>query len=141
MGTSQGERCLVPSKLHFSEDDLKEAGYALGADGEWSRVDDLAAGVSDPEPEPVGQSTLDDLLPAEESVFRGPPPFTLEIHSRRTRLLDPDNTFASAKPLIDALVEIGLLPDDGPEDITLKVTQEKVAHRAEEGTAVKIVKA
>ena len=45
------------------------------------------------------------------------------IISHRTRLLDPDNLVAGAKPYIDALVANGIIVDDKPGNIRLKVRQ------------------
>ena len=45
------------------------------------------------------------------------------ILSRRSRLLDKDNLYAGAKPLVDALKKSGLIWDDSPRWINLKVRQ------------------
>lgn len=56
----------------------------------------------------------------------------------RVRLLDPDNAYGSAKPLIDCLRTCGLIPDDTEAAIDLQVSQEKVAHFSEQRTELKI---
>ena len=56
------------------------------------------------------------------------------ITSHRKSLLDPDNLVAGAKPYIDALVTNGIIIDDKPENISLKIDQAKSKH----GYAVEI---
>jgi hypothetical protein len=56
----------------------------------------------------------------------------------RVRLLDPDNAYGSAKPLIDCLRKVDLIPDDSEKEIDLSVTQQKVNHFAEQRTELKI---
>jgi hypothetical protein len=41
----------------------------------------------------------------------------------RKKLQDPDNLVGSVKPLVDAIKKAGLIYDDSPEWITLKVKQ------------------
>ena len=48
----------------------------------------------------------------------------VEIKSFRSRLLDQDNLIGGLKPLIDSLVEMDLLLDDGPEYLLLRAEQE-----------------
>lgn len=48
----------------------------------------------------------------------------VEIRSFRSRLLDQDNFIGGLKPLLDSLVEMDLLLDDGPEYLSLKAEQE-----------------
>jgi hypothetical protein len=60
------------------------------------------------------------------------------IITRRVRLLDKDNAYASTKCLTDCLHEIGLIPGDSEKDIELEVRQEKVDHFHEQRTEVKI---
>lgn len=57
----------------------------------------------------------------------------------RVRLLDKDNAYASTKCLVDCLCEVGLIPGDSIKDIDLAVRQEKVKHRHEQKTEVRIV--
>lgn len=57
----------------------------------------------------------------------------------RVRLLDPDNAYGSAKPLIDCLRTCGLISDDSEKEIDLQVSQKKVDHFNEQRTEVKIV--
>lgn len=53
-----------------------------------------------------------------------------------TRPLDPDNV--ACKHLIDGLRHAGLLVDDRPQDIDLRIRQAKVDKRSEEKTEVTI---
>jgi hypothetical protein len=54
-------------------------------------------------------------------------------------LLDPDNLVASAKFLVDRLVESGAIPGDSEADIRLEVSQIQVAQAKEVGTSVRII--
>lgn len=56
-----------------------------------------------------------------------------------TRPLDPDN--CSVKHALDGLRYAGLIPDDRPQDIDLRIRQVKVAQRCEEKTVVTIAPA
>lgn len=56
----------------------------------------------------------------------------------RVQLLDPDNADGATKTLTDCLCQIGLLPGDAANQITVKVDQEKVNHYAEERTELTI---
>lgn len=49
----------------------------------------------------------------------------LRIISHRKRLLDKDNLYAGAKPLIDALKEMKWIYDDAPQYLALTVLQVK----------------
>lgn len=57
---------------------------------------------------------------------------------RRVRLLDTDAKHGSCKDLLDGLQYAGLIRGDREDQITLEVTQEKVAHRKDEETVIKI---
>ena len=79
--------------------------------------------------------------PGHESVakkeapgFHGP--VHISIHVKRHTLLDSDNT--SPKYLIDALVECGVLQDDGPGEIPdqIVITQEKIPSDQTESTTI-----
>ena len=50
----------------------------------------------------------------------------VRIHQRRKRLFDLDNMlYGSMKPVLDALVNVGLILDDSTQHIDLKATQGK----------------
>jgi hypothetical protein len=49
----------------------------------------------------------------------------VEIKAFRARLLDQDNFYGGLKPLLDGLIELELLHDDGPEFLELKAEQIK----------------
>ena len=51
--------------------------------------------------------------------------YILMIISYRKKLLDKDNLYTGCKQLIDACVEEGLIFDDSPEYVDLKVEQYK----------------
>lgn len=63
----------------------------------------------------------------------------VSITSFRRRLLDPDNCTGGAKHFIDGLRHAGLIPDDRPQDIELKVSQVKVKTKELERTEIEIV--
>jgi hypothetical protein len=56
----------------------------------------------------------------------------------RCRFQDPDNAYAATKTLTDLLCRAGILPDDSAAKIRLEVEQQKVFHRADEGTEITI---
>ena len=56
----------------------------------------------------------------------------------RVRLLDPDNAVGATKTVTDCLCEVGIIPGDAANQITLTVEQVKVAHRIDERTELHI---
>lgn len=54
-------------------------------------------------------------------------------------LRDWDNAYGSTKLTTDALVALGVLPNDSPDDMALEVVQERVAHRCDEGTLIEVL--
>jgi len=96
---------------------------------------DANAGLFTKEPQRDLRPTVVDQAPREEE---GDARIIVSIVMFRVRLLDTDNAYGSAKPLIDCLRTCGLIPDDTEKAINLKVTQEKVAHFNEQRTEVKI---
>jgi hypothetical protein len=50
----------------------------------------------------------------------------ITITLRTCRLLDVDNAYTCAKPLLDGLKYAGVIIDDSPKHITLYVNQEQV---------------
>ena len=59
-----------------------------------------------------------DVQPAEAYEKRA-----VDIHSYREKLLDPDNLYGSVKLLLDSMEDLGLIWDDGPEYLSLSVSQ------------------
>jgi|TARA_R110000751_G_scaffold114468_3_gene213861 Holliday junction resolvase RusA-like endonuclease len=53
---------------------------------------------------------------------------------------DPDNLTASAKLILDALQRVGVIKDDSPKYITLRVQWEQAKKRVEQETVVTIEK-
>lgn len=96
---------------------------------------DANAGLFTKKPERDIRPTVVDQASGEE---KGDERIIVSIIMRRVRLLDTDNLYGSAKPLIDCLRTCSLIPDDTEKEIDLKVTQEKVAHYHEQRTEVKI---
>jgi hypothetical protein len=64
----------------------------------------------------------------------------VRITSYRRRLLDFDNLAGGCKYFLDSCKYAGLIPDDGPECITLEVSQVRVKTKAEERTELEIIK-
>ena len=64
----------------------------------------------------------------------------VRIVSRRVRLCDPDNLVGGCKHLVDSLRIGGIIPEDDPESLILKVSQEKVSSYAQEETWVEITR-
>jgi hypothetical protein len=62
----------------------------------------------------------------------------LSYSSARQRLLDIDNLTGGTKFLTDALRYCGAIPGDQEDQITLQVSQKKVASKAEEKTTLQI---
>lgn len=52
-------------------------------------------------------------------------PLRVTIVRHGKRLLDPDNLVGGAKPLIDAMRDLGLIVDDDPAHLELTVKQQK----------------
>ena len=50
----------------------------------------------------------------------------VRILIQHKRLFDVDNAYASCKPILDAMVELGYLKDDSPDFLDLRVEQEKI---------------
>ena len=51
---------------------------------------------------------------------------------------DPDNLTASAKLILDALQQAGVIKDDSPKHVSLTVLWEKCSKRKDQGTLVEI---
>lgn len=69
-----------------------------------------------------------------EASFTGCPVVRFTLF--RVSLLDVDAKWSSVKDLLDGLQYAGLIPGDKEGQITLEVTQKKVAHFAEENTEI-----
>jgi Holliday junction resolvase RusA-like endonuclease len=66
----------------------------------------------------------------------GPKRRRVEIVSFRARYLDKDNLYGGAKVLVDAIRDIGMIVNDSPKWIDLKVRQR--LDRANQRTEIKI---
>lgn len=62
----------------------------------------------------------------------------VRITSHRRRLLDPDNLVGGVKYFVDSIKYAKLIDGDAPENITLEVSQNKVAHKADECTVIEV---
>lgn len=98
------------------------------------------AGILHPVTESLPREALERHAPTESGGSHSPkqrPKVHFTLY--RVALLDPDNKWASVKFLLDAMRYAGLIPNDRECDIEMIVTQQKVAHRSEEGTGVEIL--
>lgn len=62
----------------------------------------------------------------------------IEVILSNTRLMDYDGAYASVKPILDGLRYAGVILDDSPKYIDLKVKQMQVSHREDEGVEINI---
>lgn len=97
---------------------------------------DPDVGLRAPEREPDSGPALVSETPGEEKSDARP---SVCISMFRVRKLDPDNAYGAAKCLIDCLCQVALIPGDSEKEIDLEVLQQKVGHRHEQRTEVKIV--
>src|SRR5215469_16172004 len=94
------------------------------------------ASVSHPLPQRNAPPALE-LVP--QGKTKGRQRIGVRVCSYRVRPVDPDNLAGGCKPLLDALRNGGITPDDNPETITLTVEQQKVPSYARERTEIEIV--
>lgn len=59
-----------------------------------------------------------------------------KIVYRTVFLMDQDNLYGSAKPLIDGIKESGLILDDSPDHVTYEVIQIKVGNKDKQGVEI-----
>jgi hypothetical protein len=67
----------------------------------------------------------------------GPRVVTITMH-RASFLLDMDNAFAAVKPVVDGLKDAGLIHDDTPALLELRVQQQRVASRKAQKTMIRV---
>ena len=96
----------------------------------------LGFGIRPKADKPAARAPLERPVGGKE---KGDERISLKYVLYRVRLLDPDALHGATKVCTDCLQQIGLIPGDGPEQINLEVRQEKVAHRNEQRTTLKIV--
>jgi hypothetical protein len=96
---------------------------------------DANPSVRPEKPEPVARAPL---VVAAQGKEKSDGLVELSIVLYRVRLLDPDNAVGATKTITDCLCQIGLLPGDASDQITLQVAQEKVNHFIEQKTVVTI---
>lgn len=63
---------------------------------------------------------------------------TIKIIFYHCKFFDKDGSYNAAKPIVDGLKECGVIEDDSPDHINLKVEQKKAATRQEEKTLILI---
>lgn len=117
-------------------DQLEELGFVQQPDGSYSRPPHLVVGrISHAITKPAVRPTLDSHRQREE---KGQERIVLRITRRSPRLLDADNFAGGCKPVIDQVRYAGLIPDDSPEKVEIRFTQEK-CKKGEEGTLIEII--
>lgn len=52
---------------------------------------------------------------------------------------DRDNLYGSMKPILDAMIDAGIILDDSPEHITLEVKWQKANKRKDQKVAVEVI--
>lgn len=93
--------------------------------------DHLQGARSEPQPSPGPSLDAPGGHEAENLPKR-----VVRITCCRCRLQDPDNGFA--KPFVDALRYLGVIPDDSAKDIEFVLRQKKVATEEEEQTEIEV---
>jgi hypothetical protein len=89
-----------------------------------------------PQREPDQGATLDGEAQRKAKSDARP---LVSIILHRCRLLDKENAYGATKILTDCLCQVGLISGDSEAEIDLQVTQEKVAHRNDQRTEVRII--
>jgi hypothetical protein len=120
--------------MNFTHEILRQMGYKVDANGNYSRTETNTPRVSDPKPKPVTRKTLPNTDKAQE---RSKKRISLRITRYATRLLDEDN-LSGAKLAIDQLRYAGIIPNDDPESTKIILDQIKVKHKTEERTEIEI---
>jgi hypothetical protein len=120
--------------MNFTHEILRQMGYKVDANGNYSRTETNTPRVSDPKPKPVARKTLPNTDKAQE---RSKKRISLRITRYATRLLDEDN-LSGAKLAIDQLRYAGIIPNDDPESTKIILDQIKVKHKTEERTEIEI---
>lgn len=74
---------------------------------------------------------------AQVGPATGPRVVTILMH-RAAFTLDMDNAFAAVKPVVDGLKDAGLIMDDTPALLELRVQQTRASHRKEQKTEITV---
>lgn len=130
----QKEKSKKKNKMNFTHEILRQMGYKVDANGNYSRTETNTPRVSDPKPKPVVRKTLPNTDKAQKGSKER---IVLRITRYATRLLDEDN-LAGAKLLVDQLRYAGIIPNDDPQCLKIILDQIKVKHKTEERTEVEI---
>ena len=120
--------------MNFTHEILRQMGYKVDANGNYSRTETNTPRVSDPKPKPVARKALPNTDKAQE---RSKKRISLRITRYATRLLDEDN-LGGSKLLTDQLRYAGIIPNDDPESTKIILDQIKVKHKTEERTEIEI---
>lgn len=99
----------------------------------------VAPVISDAESKPNLGPALDSGAQAKSGSPRPAPERSrigVSVTLFRVQLLDPDNSWGSCKPIIDALRTATLIPDDTEAKIELSVSQYRVKTRSKQGTGI-----
>jgi hypothetical protein len=101
-----------------------------------ANAEDSVARLSDSERKRAPVSALDRNPPGKTKSAKRP---CLRITRCAVRLLDQDNLVGGAKSLIDCIVACGLIEDDSPDHVDLRVEQREVVSRTEERTEIELI--
>lgn len=96
----------------------------------------MASALPNPKPQRIQSRTLP---PPYEVETRSETRIGVRITRRACQLLDDDNLYGGAKPLIDCLREFGLIPEDDTKTIKLECRQVRVQNRKQEGTEIEVL--
>ena len=130
----QKEKSKKKNRMNFTHEILRQMGYKVDANGNYSRTETNTPRVSDPKPKPVARKTLQNTDKAQKGSKKR---ISLRITRYATRLLDEDN-LGGSKLLTDQLRYAGIIPNDDPESTKIILDQIKVKHKTEERTEIEI---
>jgi Holliday junction resolvase RusA-like endonuclease len=121
--------------MNFTHSILKQMGYKLDPDGNYSRTETNTPRVSNPKPKPVARKALPNTNEGKENSKKRS---FVRITRYSCRPLDCDNYAGGCKPLIDQLRYAKLIRDDDPESVQIEFIQVKVPKKTEERTEIEI---
>jgi Holliday junction resolvase RusA-like endonuclease len=121
--------------MNFTHDILRQMGYKVDANGNYSRTETNPARVSNSKPECHAKQALESLPQVKE---RSKNRTRIRIERYSCRPLDCDNYAGGCKPIIDELRYSKLIQDDDPETIEVEFKQIKVSKKTEERTEISI---
>lgn len=122
----------------MDEAQLRSKGFRKLGDGSWVKGPEprpMDTAVQDAKPQPPIRKALGNVHAVPKGSSER---ITVHFTLYRCVSLDESNAAASVKAIEDSLRYVGIIPDDSKAVVRLIVDQEKVEHRTEEGTRVRI---